>query len=176
MAGKRHFYEQRRRDATHFTATSERPVALIAIALQAIGVLFAATASADNVDREKLAGSWEIQGTAPESNAVTGWTFKLQGNSFHVTEREGDKAVANFECNTEGTPCEVKTGGKKATISMWFNGPKLVQMETKGSDVVKRRFGILPKGDVLEMELIPIVPSGKSETYQYKRIASGDSR
>jgi hypothetical protein len=65
--------------------------------------------------------------------------------------------------------CDVKTAGKKATVSLWFNGPRLVEMETKGSDVVKRRFTILPQGDVMEMEVIPIVPSGKTESVQFKR-------
>ena len=55
-------------------------------------------------------------------------------------------------------------------VSMWFNGPRLVELETKGSEVVKRRFMILPKGDVMEMELIPIVPGGKPETFQFKRV------
>jgi hypothetical protein len=35
--------------------------------------------------------------------------------------------------------------------------------------VVKRRFKILPQGDMMEMEVIPIVPSGKTETLQFKR-------
>ena len=55
-------------------------------------------------------------------------------------------------------------------MSIWFNGPRLVEMETKGSEVLKRWFLILPKDDFMEMEVIPIVPGGKTETFQFKRV------
>lgn len=122
----------------------------------------------DQGDRQKLLGSWELQGVA-ENSPPSSWTFSTVRDSMQVTEAEGGKKVTDFACGTEGKPCEVKTGGKKATVSMWFNGPSLVEMETKGSDVVKRRFKILPQGDAMEMEVIPIVPSGKTETFQFKR-------
>jgi hypothetical protein len=61
-------------------------------------------------------------------------------------------------------------------VSLWFNGPKLVELETRGSEVVKRRFEIISQGDganeVMEMELIPIVPSEKTQTFRYKRVQS----
>ena len=123
----------------------------------------------DQGDRQKLLGTWEPQGVTAENTAASSWTFSAARNSMQVTEAEGGKKVTDFACGTEGTPCEVKTAGKKATVSMWFNGPSLVEMETKGSEVVKRRFKILAQGDVMEMEVIPIVPSGKTETLQFKR-------
>ena len=122
----------------------------------------------DQSDRQKLIGSWEQQGAA-ENNPASSWDFSTAHNSMRVTQLEGGNKVADFACGTAGASCEVKTGGKKATVSMWFNGPLLVEMETKGSDVVKRRFKILPQGDVMEMEVIPIVPGGKTETFQFKR-------
>ena len=123
----------------------------------------------DQGDRQKLLGTWEPQGVAVESTPASSWTFSTVRDSMQVTEAEGGKKITDFACGTQGTPCEVKTAGKKATVSMWFNGPSLVEMETKGSDVVKRRFKILPQGDAMEMEVIPIVPSGKTETFQFKR-------
>jgi hypothetical protein len=104
-----------------------------------------------------------------ENSPASSWTFSTAHDSIQVTEAEDGKKVTDFACGTEGKPCEVKTGGKKATVSMWFNGSQLVEMETKGSDVVKRRFKILPQGDAMKMEVIPIVPSGKTETFQFKR-------
>ncbi len=123
----------------------------------------------DQGDRQKLLGTWEPQGVAAENTPASSWTFSTAHNSMQVTEAEGGKKITDFACGTQGAPCEVKTAGKKATVSMWFNGPSLVEMETKGSDVVKRRFKILPQGDGMEMEVIPIVPSGKTETFQFKR-------
>jgi len=122
----------------------------------------------DRADRDKLIGSWEASGAGDGSTSA--WTFASKGDVLQITQVEGDKKVAKFECTTEGSPCEIKSAGKKAMISMWFNGPKLVQMETKGSDVLKRRFGILANGSTMEMEIIPVVPTGKTETFQFKRV------
>lgn len=122
----------------------------------------------DQSDRQKLIGSWELEGVAESGQSVT-WTFSTAQNSIRVTQLEGNNKLADFACGADGNPCEIRTAGKKATVSMWFNGPRLVVLETKGSDVVKRRFKILPQGDVMEMEVIPIVPDGRTETFQFKR-------
>ena len=142
-----------------------RLIPLTAILLLASG---AAALADDQTDRQKLIGSWEQQGAA-ENSSASSWIFSAANNSIRVTQLEGSNKVTDFTCGTAGASCEVKTAGKKATVSMWFNGPLLVEMETKGSDVVKRRFKILPQGDVMEMEVIPIVPGGKTETFQFKR-------
>jgi hypothetical protein len=123
-------------------------------------------------DREKLIGSWQLQ-DSPESDATTSWTFSDKGKGLHVTQREGASTVADFDCHVTGSSCEIKVSGKSATLSMWFNGAMLVQMETKGSDVLKRRFSIIPQSDassdVMEVEIMPITPSGKPKTLHYKR-------
>jgi hypothetical protein len=123
----------------------------------------------DVASRDKLIGSWEAQNAAADSPA-SAWTIGTKGDYLQVTQLDGDKKVAEFRCKFDGTPCEIKTDGKKATVSMWFNGAKLVQMETKGSNVIKRRFGVLASGNTMEMEVIPVVPSGKTETLQFKRV------
>jgi len=123
----------------------------------------------DHTDRQKLIGSWETQG-ASDNGSASSWTFSTAENAIRITQLDGNNKVADFECNTMGTPCEIKTAGKKATVSMWFNGPRLVEMETKGSEVIKRRFRILPGGDAMEMEYIPFVPAGKTETFEFKRV------
>jgi hypothetical protein len=48
----------------------------------------------------------------------------------------------------------------------------LVEMETAGSQVVKRRFTVTGDGDTMELETIPLVPSGSSETTHFKRAPS----
>ena len=53
-------------------------------------------------------------------------------------------------------------GGRKATVSLWYNGDSLVMMETKGSSVVKRKL-TLTGGATLQMDVIPIVPQGKTD-------------
>jgi hypothetical protein len=168
QGGERHLFEQ--------IDASERSDSMVerTFGVVALGLLVGLSVLADDkADREKLIGSWQPQ-VASSGASGAGWTFVSKGNSLEVTELDGEKKIARFECSTDGTGCEIKTGGKKATISMWFNGPKLVQMETRGSDVVKRRFGILPPGDAMEMEVIPIVPSGPAETLRFKRVQPSD--
>jgi hypothetical protein len=142
-----------------------RPILLTLIMLLSIG---AAALADDQSDRQKLIGSWELQSPSGSTPAIS-WTFTATGHSMRVKQLEGGSKVAEFECETEGTPCEIKAGGKRAMVSLWFNGPRLVEMETKGSDVVKRRFKVLPASDTMEMEVIPIVPGGKTETFEFKR-------
>jgi hypothetical protein len=62
-------------------------------------------------------------------------------------------------------PCEIKTGGKREMVSLSFNGSMLIEMQTKRSDVVKRRFKIVPTSDMI----IPPVPGGKTETFGLKQ-------
>jgi hypothetical protein len=62
-----------------------------------------------------------------------------------------------------------KVFGHDVTISLYFNGPKLVEMETRGSEVLKRQFGLVAQGDGMQVELIPIVSDGKPDTQQFKR-------
>ncbi len=133
-----------------------------------VSLTAAAALADDQGDRQKLIGSWELK-SPDEGTPALSWTFTATGHSMRIKQLDGGSTVADFECETEGTPCEIKTGGKRAMVSLWFNGPSLVEMETKGSDVVKRSFKILPASDTMEMEVIPIVPGGKTETFGFKR-------
>jgi hypothetical protein len=55
---------------------------------------------------------------------------------------------------------------------MWFNGATLVELETSGNDVVKRRFKVTGDGDTMEIETVAISPAGKNETAHFKRVAA----
>jgi len=122
-------------------------------------------AAADDGDREKLIGSWVSTG----GEAASGWTFEKTGDTFQIKSSAGGSAEATYACKADGQQCTIKIAGKKSSISMWFNGPKLVQMETQGSTIVKRRFAVQATGDTMELEIMPMSPSGKTETIQYKR-------
>lgn len=120
----------------------------------------------DQADRAKLLGAWDSQDDAAKRAA---WTFEFKGDSLHVTYSEGGHVVTDFECNTKGQECDAKVGAGRAKVSLWFNGPKLVELETKGQEIVKHRFGITGQGEQMEMEVIPIAPDGKTETLHFKR-------
>jgi hypothetical protein len=124
----------------------------------------------DQNDRQALVGSWVLQSAAENNQAII-WTFSAARNALQVTQLEGSSKVVDFRCGTDGVSCETNVGGKKAQVSMWFNGPRLVEMETVGSDIIKRRFRILSEGELMEMEVIPIVPRGNTQTFEFKRAA-----
>jgi hypothetical protein len=129
-------------------------------------LLGAAAFAMDDTDRAKLIGAWQ-------SNAGGAtWIFAQDGDTLHITHLQNDRKLADFACNTSGRECSVKEDGKSAKVSMWFNGPKLVVMETQGSEVVKRRFQPGGEGNVIEVETIPIVPEGKPETAKLNRAAA----
>jgi len=121
----------------------------------------------DNASRARLMGQW--QQSDGNGEPKTTWTLKDMGSSIHVSNSTNTATVMEFECNTEGKECAVKHAGHSSKVSMWFNGAKLVELETTGSQVVKRRFTVTGDGDTMELETIPIVPTGSGETTHFKR-------
>ncbi len=89
---------------------------------------------------------------------------------LRITYSRGGRKVAEFECGTEGGECAIRDSGRHAKVSMWFNGSKLVVLETRGGQIVKRRFGVSRKGGTLGLEIIPIMPAGKTETSSFRRV------
>ncbi len=120
----------------------------------------------DDAERAKLNGSWQ----AKEQGATQAvWTIQPQGQNMRVTSAEGDHTVAEFVCQL-AKECEAKDAGKKVKVMFYFNGAKLVMMETKGDEIVKRLFGPGDAADVMELEMIPMSPAGKSETTHFTRV------
>jgi len=118
-------------------------------------------------DRARLAGTWQPK--AGEKSDYGTWTFEDNNGSIRITEESNGQKIATFECNTMGRECAIKEGGHAAKVTMWYNGPKLVEMLSRGSEVVKRRFQVTD-GDVLELEVIPIAPAGKPEVIHMGRL------
>lgn len=124
----------------------------------------------DDSGRDRLMGTWQQNEGNGESKST--WTLEGLGGSVHVTNSNGTQTIAEFKCNTVGKECAGKDGGRPSKVSMWFNGPKLVELETRGTQVVKRRFSVTGDGDTMDLETIPIVPTGKSETMHFRRVPS----
>jgi hypothetical protein len=138
--------------------------------VQRLGWLSLAAAAAfagQDEDRARLLGKWQ-------SSGGESWTIARDGDLLRLTSAQNGRQDAEFRCNTVGKECEAKESGKAVKITMWFNGPKLVITETRGSDVVKKRFQATGDGNAMEVETLPIVPEGKPETTKMTR--SGDSK
>jgi hypothetical protein len=142
--------------------------------LIAFGALLGSSALADDfAERTKLYGSWQAEAEGGTTKTV--WTLENRGESFHIVNSQGEKKLADFAC-VLGQECEVKVGGRKVKVTMYFNGAKLVELEVKGEEVVKRRFGVGETRDALDLEVIPVTPSGKIETVHFKRLDGVESK
>ena len=122
----------------------------------------------DISERAKLLGSWQVQDDSGKEPAV--WVLEVKGMALHISESRGDMKISEFECVPKGAECEGTIAGNKATVSMYYDGPALVQLETKGSDVTRRRFTVTGPPDLMDIEVVPIVGVGKAETLHLKRI------
>jgi len=132
------------------------------IACIAIGSLFALLATlASAQDKPNFTGTWQLDParcdfhTAKISDA--NWAIEESDNSIHLTENEAGKAI-EMKCSTDGKDCEVH--GDKAKASFWFNGPMLVEMETRGDHVTRYRLTLSQDGKTLKVETTSIVPQG----------------
>ncbi len=122
----------------------------------------------DASDRAKLLGSWQRQDETGKD--VTVWTLEVKGMALHISESRGDQKIFEFECAPKGAECEGTVEGKKAKITMYYDGPAPVQLETQGSEVTRRRFSVAGQPDMMDIEVVPIVGASKAETLHLKRI------
>lgn len=134
-----------------------------------LGVLiFGVCAIADDADqRAKLTGSWQIQ--TQGANVPSTYTLKPVDDGIQISGAEGGKVVVDVNCKMAQN-CKIKDAGHSATVMLYFNGPKLVENETIGSRVVRKRFSITDD-NTMQLEIIPIDPEGKTEVVTFKRAA-----
>jgi hypothetical protein len=144
-------------------------IRMVAGAALLVGVAAMADEAAD---RAKLAGEWQIE-EAGAKDVPSRWMLEEKGESYRISAATAGQPEFAYECNTLGRDCEIKDNGKSAKVSLYFNGPNLVEFVTRGSDVVKRRFSA--KDDELVVEVTPVVPPGKSEIIRYKRVQTAAS-
>ena len=117
--------------------------------------------------RAQLIGSWQQQDASGKGISV--WVVETKGNALRITNSQGDQKLIEIECRP-GAECEGTASGKKSKVAMYFSGPTLVQLETIGSDVIKRQFTVREQPDTMEIEVMPIIGSAKSETLHLKRM------
>ena len=129
----------------------------------------------DATARARLIGAWQQQDDSGKGASV--WVLAAKGDSLHITHSQSDQKVSEFECKPTGAECEGMVSGKKAKVTMYFNGPALVQLETVGSDITKRQFTVTEQPDMMELKVTPIIGDAKPETLNLKRMpVSAESR
>ncbi|HTA68738.1 MAG TPA: hypothetical protein VK776_10695 [Bryobacteraceae bacterium] len=123
-------------------------------------VLFAYPGKAQ--DHPNLAGTWQFDSSRSDQTnskvANATWVIEEGDNSIHIVETEsGNAKKVELKCSTDGKDCNI-AGGGKATASFWFNGPMLVEMETRGEHVNRYRMKLSDDAKALTVEVSSIVP------------------
>ena len=122
---------------------------------------------ADDGDlRAKLVGSWQSETAGKEAS---NWSLQRSADAVHISTSNGAKTLAEYECKM-GQECDIKDAGHHAKVTIYFNGPKLVETETMGLARGEGKFLVTGDGDQMELEVIPIEPEGKTETVVFKRV------
>jgi len=122
-------------------------------------VLFAYPGKAQ--DHPNLAGTWQFDSSKSEQTntkvANATWVIEESDNSIHIIETEGGSAKkVELACSTDGKDCKI--AGEKAKASFWYNGPMLVEMETRGDHVNRYRMKLSDDAKALTVEVNSIVP------------------
>jgi len=117
-------------------------------------------------DRPNLSGTWQFDSSKSELHAakVAGatWVINEDDSSIQISESEdGAGKKTELKCTTDGKQCKVN--GNKATASFWYNGPMLVEMESKGDRVTRYRMKLSDDGKTLTVDTTSIVPQSTQD-------------
>ncbi len=113
-------------------------------------------------DRPNLSGTWQFDSSKSElhGSRIEGatWVIAEDDNNIQITESDqaGASKKIEFKCTTDGKECKVT--GDKASASFWYNGPMLVEMETRGDHVTRYRMKLSQDGKTLTVDATSIVP------------------
>jgi len=115
----------------------------------------------DAQDRPNLSGTWQFDGSKSELHggkiAGATWVINEDDSSIQITVSEqGASKKIGLKCTTDGKECKV--AGDKGSASFWYNGPMLVEMETKGDHVTRYRMKLSEDGKTLRVDTTSIVP------------------
>lgn len=117
-------------------------------------------------DRPNLSGTWQFDGSKSELHggkiAGATWVIAEDDSTIHITESEGGASKKiELKCTTDGKECKVT--GDKGSASFWYNGPLLVEMETKGDHVTRYRMKLSQDGKTLTVDTTSIVPKSTQD-------------
>lgn len=111
-------------------------------------------------DKPNLTGTWQFDSAKSDVRLIkissATWVIEESDNSIHITQTESGKSKKiELQCTTDGKECHLG-GDKKA--SFWYNGPMLVEMETRGGHVIRYKMKVSQDGKTLTVEITQIVP------------------
>ena len=133
----------------------------VSLSTSLILAVFALPGTAQEPVKPSLTGTWQFDAAKSElhNSKMTSatWVIDEGDNSIHITATEsGKNKKTEMQCTTDGKECQVT--GDKSKASFWYNGPILVEMQTKGDTVTRFRLKASEDGKTLTVELTHIVP------------------
>jgi hypothetical protein len=134
--------------------------------------LFVLEAMAQEQERPSFSGTWQLDPAKSDVHlskiSSATWVIEEGDNSIHITETENGKGKKiDLQCTTDGKEC--KFPGDRRD-SFWFNGPTLVDMETKNEHVTRFRIKISDDAKTLTVEVTSIVPQAdKIDTMVFQK-------
>jgi hypothetical protein len=115
-------------------------------------------------DRPDFSGTWQFDSSKSELHSVNvagaTWVINEGENSIQITESDAGKKI-ELKCTTDGKECKIS--GAKASASFWYNGPMLVEMESRGEHVTRYRLKLSADGKTLTVATTSIVPKSTQD-------------
>lgn len=117
-------------------------------------------------DRPNLSGTWQFDSSQSQVHSFTvagaTWVINEDDSSIQISEsQDGASKKHELKCTTDGKECKVS--GEKATASFWYNGPMLVEVESKGDRVTRYRMKLSEDGKTLTVQTTSIVPKASED-------------
>ena len=132
-------------------------------------------ASADSLP--DFTGAWQMDTAKSqvEDGRVVSLTIEHVSNKLKMVRtiraKDGKEVVSQFVCATMGAECELDDAGRKAKVSVWYNGPALVVLKTEGpkEDASDEWTFKLSDPKTLTVALEHIDPTSKDETLVFSK-------
>lgn len=121
------------------------------------------------LNADSHSGPGDLTGSWVQPNGERSWTIKSIPGGVHLTQMERSTILADFDCRTNGADCPVKVSGHKVSVSLYYNGDALIELETNGGRVLKRRFAVQPSGTTLKVEVTTMGGTVQTEEENYTR-------
>jgi len=137
----------------------------------AVVLVFASSVRAQD-ERPSFSGTWQFDASKSDVHntkvSSATWVIEETDTSIHISETENGKSKKlELQCTTDGKECKFP-GDRRA--SFWYNGPMLVEMETKSEHVTRFRMKITEDGKTLTVEITQIVPQNdKIDTLVFQK-------
>jgi len=136
------------------------------IPLSCIFGLLAATLCGQQ-SKPDFSGKWQASTEKSELHSGKAATVNIvieqKGPSIHVLKTtrssNGKEAVLDFTCTTDGKDCDAK--GVK--VSLWYDGPSLVEMDVSDELVTKTSMTLDEKSKTMSANVTYISPQAEAD-------------